>query len=82
MEIVIGNSQKSTSIDTEERTVAIAPDKGDKLVVVMGINRVEIEHVDGSWTISHNANVVSRPISNSDPKAFIPMDEKLSDILA
>lgn len=80
MEIVIGNSQKSTSIDTEERRVAIAPDKGDKLIVVLGINRVEIEHIDGSWTITHGPNVTSKLLPQSDPKAFSPVGEKLNEI--
>lgn len=81
MEIVIGNSQTATTIDTEERRIAIAPDKGDKLVILLGINRVEIEHVDGSWTITHGANVVIRVISQSDPKTFWPVDEKIKNLL-
>lgn len=79
MQIVIGDSQNPTSIDTALRCAAIAPDKGDKLVVVLGINRVEIEHIDGSWTISHGANVISRALSQTDPKAFSPLDQKLTD---
>lgn len=79
MQIVLGDSQNPTSIDTALRCAAIAPDKGDKLVVVLGINRVEIEHIDGSWTISHGANVISRALSQTDPKAFSPLDQKLTD---
>lgn len=77
MQIVIGDSQNSTSIDTEARRAAIAPDRGDKLVVVLGTNRVEIVHVDGSWTISHGANVITRVLSQSDPKAFSPVEQSL-----
>jgi len=81
MEIVIGDSRKSTSIDTEERRAAIAPDRGDKLVVVLGINRVEIEHIDGSWTITHGPNVVRKLLTQTDQKAFSPVGKSLVEEL-
>lgn len=82
MQFVIGDSQNSTSIDTEERQAAIAPDKGDRLVIVLGINRVEIEHIDGSWTITHGANVITRALPQTDPKAFCALNQKLNEVNA
>lgn len=80
MDIVIGSSHKPTSICTEERSVVVAPDVGDKIVVVLGINRVTIEHVDGSWTLSHGSNVVSKHLSQKDPNAFIPLNVDLKEL--
>lgn len=80
MDIVIGNSRKPTSICTEEQHVVVAPDVGDKIVVVLGINRVTIEHVDGSWTLSHGSNVVSKHLSQNDPNAFVPSDVNLKEL--
>lgn len=81
MNLVIGDGFKSTSIDTEERRVAIAPDKGDKLVIVLGINRVQIEHTDGSWVITHGPNVISNLLAQRSEKAFSPVGTNLVDEL-
>ncbi len=78
MELAIGSSLKSTVIKTEECRLVLSPDKGDKLIVLLGINRVEIEYVDGSWTIAHGPNVVSTLLLQSDPKAFCAVGTPLT----
>ena len=81
MDIVIGKNHHFTSIETEERNAAIALDVNEKLVVVLGINRVVIERTDGSWTVTNGPNVLHKPLQPQDELAFCPRGKKLSDML-
>ena len=67
MEIVIGK----TRLDAEDRHMVAALDKGDKCILVLGIYRVEVEYIDGSWTVTHTGNVVGNEIPRDDPKGFV-----------
>jgi hypothetical protein len=81
MEIAIGTVSKATTIETEERKAAISLDKGEKLVVVLGINRVQIEYINGAWTATHGPNVLTSVLLRSDEKAFSPVGSKLHEEL-
>lgn len=53
------NGTLESKIDTRCPHVAVFPEKGDIVVVWLGINRVEIKWDSGrkSWVIRHNTNV-------------------------
>lgn len=80
MELVFGKELRTTSIDTEERQVVLALDKGDKCVLVLGINRVEVEYVDGSWTVTHTGNIVSNEIQRDNPRGFVELGADLRSL--
>jgi len=80
MDIVFGNRNHCTKLETEDRKVAIALDKGDKLSVILGINRVQIEHINGEWVITHGSNVANKLLPQSDDNAFFKYSVDLSEL--
>lgn len=79
MEIAL-DPQSSTRITTHTKKVAIAPEKGEVVTLVLGINRVEVAFVDGNWTISHGPNVQTKELLGADEKAFVPSGVSLESI--
>ena len=72
MNIKFGQPQGTpeTTLVTEHRTAQISLDKNEKVVLELGINRVEIEYVDGSWTVTNGPNITQKLLSQQDQRAF------------
>lgn len=80
MEIIVGEYPKNTSVNTDEQSVVVSADKGDRVVLVLGVNRVQVEYIDGSWTIRHGANIKVKLLPQSDPPAFAPVDANAGEL--
>ena len=77
MDLIFGKTQ----LETEDCHVVVSLDKCDRCTLVLGINRVEIVYVDGSWTVVRTGNVVSQEIPRTDPNGFVEVSANLQDLL-
>lgn len=79
MEIIFGDGENTkTVIGTDSSHVKIVPETTDRIILILGINRVMIEKKDG-WVITRSNNVEINTIHPSEPITLMSDNENVSD---